>query len=165
MARTRTPRPAPQPPSGFLASAVRLPTSSRNQAGRVEGWQNQAWEYWDSVGELRYVATWIGNVMSRANLVAARKIGNSLEPQAKGPAADAMEALYGGPQGQSDMLQHIGFHLTIAGENYIVNRARNEEWDVLAAGKVTQMGGALRADFGTEGGSQPLARDDLVIRM
>src|SRR5262245_42274222 len=165
MARTRTPQPAPQPPTGFLASAVRLPTASRNKAGRVEGWQNQAWEYWDSVGELRYVATWIGNVMSRANLVAARKIGNSLEPQATGPAAEAMEVLYGGPQGQSEMLQQIGVHLTIAGENYIVNRAATDDVNILAAGKVTHMHGALRADFGTEGGSQPLSPDDLVIRM
>ncbi len=165
MARTKPPEPAPQPPTGFLASAVRLPTSSRNMAGRSEGWQNQAWEYWNQVGELRYVATWIGNVMSRANLVAARKVGNSLQPQSEGPAAEAMEALYGGPQGQSEMLQQIGVHLTIAGELYITNRATGDQWNVLASGKVTQTMGQLQADFGLEGGSQPLGPDDLVVRM
>jgi hypothetical protein len=166
MARTRPPQPAPSVPAGFLASAVRLPTSSRNMAGRVEGWQGEAWQYWDSVGELRYVATWIGNVMSRAQLVAARKVGNSLNPQNRGPAAEAMEALYGGPQGQSEMLQQIGVHLTIAGESYITNRARDDVWNVLAAGKVTELQkGRLRAHFGLEGGSTDLDPGDLVIRL
>ena len=66
MARSRPTEPAPTPPPGFLASAVRLPTATRNMAGRAEGWQDEAWAYWESVGELRYVSTWIGNVMSRA---------------------------------------------------------------------------------------------------
>ena len=164
MARSRLPE--PQVPNGFLASAVRLPTASRNMAGRAEGWQTQAWNYWETVGELRYVATWLGNVMSRARLTAARREGRMLVPQATGPAAEAMEALYGGPQGQAEMLQQIGVHLTVAGEAYVTNRARDDQWNTLASGKVTQLPGKrLRADFGTEGGATDLASGDLVIRI
>jgi len=164
MARARSAEPAA--PTGFLASAVRLPTASRNQAGRAEEWQANAWSYWESVGELRQVASWTGNVMSRARLTAAHLEGRMLVPLAKGPAADAMEALYGGPQGQSEMLQQLGVHLTVAGECYIVNRAKGDSWNVLASGKVTQQSsGKMTADFGTEGGRTPLGGDDLVVRI
>jgi hypothetical protein len=166
MARARTAEPEPQAPTGFLASAVRLPTASRNMAGRAEGWQTDAWHYWETVGELRYVSTWIGNVMSRARLTAAKRVGRMLVPESKGPAADAMDALYGGPQGQAEMIQSVGVHLTVAGEGYIVNRASGDQWNTLASGKVTQLPGKrLRADFGTEGGATPLSPSDLVIRV
>jgi hypothetical protein len=164
MARARTPEPAV--PSGFLASAVRLPTASRRQAGRAEEWQTQAWDYWERVGELRQVASWTGNVMSRARLTAAHLEGRMLVPLANGPAAEAMEALYGGPQGQSEMLQALGVHLTIAGECYVTNRSQGDQWNVLASGKVSQQPGKkLTADFGTEGGRTPMGPEDLVIRV
>jgi len=141
-------------------------------AGRSQDWQALAWQYWETVGELRYVAAWFGNVLSRANLVAAKREGRMLVPiQGEHPANDAMDALYGGPQGQAEMLQQYGIHTTIAGEEYIVNRAVNDVWATLASGKVTQMPGGspqaprLQADFGTEGGPIALTADDLVIRI
>lgn len=167
MARTRTTEPLPKPPQGFVASAVRLPNVSRNKAGRPESWQNQAWNYWETVAELRYVSTWIGNVLSRARLVPAQREGRMLTPitDGKHPAAVALDALYGGPQGQAAMMQAYGEHTTIAGEVYLVNRAEPDTWDMLAAGKVTQINDRLAADFGTEGGSTPLTAEDLVIRL
>jgi hypothetical protein len=169
MARARTQEPAA--PTGFLASAVRLPTVSRNMAGRAESWQTEAWSYWETVGELRQVATWTGNVMSRARLTAAHLEGRMLIPLSEGPAAETMESLYGGPQGQSEMLQALGVHLTVAGESYVTNRAKGDLWNTLASGKVTQQPGSktaagkLTADFGTDGGRTPLGPDDLVIRI
>lgn len=168
MARTRTIEPELKVPNGFIASAVRLPTASRNMAGRAEGWQTEAWAYWETVGELRYVSTWIGNVLSRARLTCAHREGRMLVPLADGPGAEAMEELYGGPQGQAEMLQGLGVHMTVAGEAYITNRAEGDKWNTLASGKVTQQGGKsklLRADFGLEGGAQPLGANDLVIRI
>lgn len=140
-------------------------------AGRAEPWQAKAWACWETVGELRYVSTWIGNVLSRAGLVAAKREGRMLVPLSTGPAAESMEVLYGGPQGQSEMLQALGVHLTVAGDSYVTNRAKDDAWNTLAAGKVTQLPGGgkseprLQADFGLEGGAQPLAKDDLVIRI
>jgi len=168
MAKVRQPQPAPVAPAGFVASAVRLPNSSRNMAGRPENWQGEAWRFWENVGELRYVATWIGNVLSRATLVAAKREGRLLVPISGGdsPATEAMDALYGGPQGQSQMLQLFGVHTTIAGDEYIVNRAKGDAWETLAYNKVTQLpGGVLQADFGTEAGPITLTPQDLVIRV
>lgn len=164
MARTRTVT-EPSVPSGFVASAVRLPTVSRNTAGRSEGWQNEAWNFWEQVGELRFLSTWIGNVMSRARLVAAKREGRMLVPLTDGPAVDAMDALYGGPQGQAEMVQALGVHLTVAGEAYVTNRAQGDIWNVLANGKVTQAGPRrLEARYGTENDPVRLGPQDLVMR-
>ncbi len=76
MARQRTRQ--PEAPTGFVASAVRPPADSLSQAGKQQGWQGQAWTYYDSIGEMRYLANWIGNVMSRATLHAAKSEGNEL---------------------------------------------------------------------------------------
>jgi hypothetical protein len=173
VARARVPtverQPEPIVPNGFLASAVRLPTVSRNQAGRAEGWQAEAWSYFESVPELRAVSVWVGNVMSRARLTAAHREGRMLVPVSEGPAFEAMEALYGGPQGQAEMIQQIGIHLNVAGEGYVVNRAKGDTWNTLASGKVTQLPAKtqprLKADFGTEGGATELGSSDLVIRI
>lgn len=152
------------PPNGFIASAVGLPTVSRNQAGRLESWQTQAWDAYESTGELRYPADWIGNVMSAARLHAARAEGNSLVVLDDGPAAQAIDALYAGPQGQSEMLGAFGVHLVVAGECYLCMIA--DEWHVLASGKVTQTPrGIIRADTGLEGGAVTLRRDDFVLRL
>ena len=47
-------------------------------AGKTQGWQGDAWRYYDSIGELRFVANWVGNVMSRAKLVVAKDIDGVL---------------------------------------------------------------------------------------
>lgn len=164
MARTRTVT-EPIVPSGFIASAVNLPTVSRNMAGRSEGWQGEAWNFWEQVGELRFLSTWIGNVMSRARLVAAKREGRMLMPLAEGPAVEAMDALYGGPQGQAEMIQSLGVHLTVAGEAYVTNRATGDQWNTLAAGKVTQSSPKrLEARYGTENDPVRLSPQDLVMR-
>jgi hypothetical protein len=167
MARTRQPEPAPQAPQGFVASAVRLPTISRRAAGQPQEWQARAWNYWANVGELRFTAQWIGNVLSRARLVAAKREGRMLVPiEGKDPAVEAMDALYGGPQGQSQMLSALGINMTVAGEGYIINLAKDDTWHTLATGRVTQLGPkVLQANFGVEGDPRRLTAQDLVIRL
>jgi hypothetical protein len=163
MARQRTRQ--PEPPNGFVASAVRLPTANQAQAGKPAGWQSQAWAYYDSIGELRYLANWIGNVMSRATLHAAKRDGNSLVPLTSGPAREAMDALYGGPQQQAQMIQLLGVDMTVSGEGYITARG-DDVWDVLATGAVTQdTRGNLHADFGGSQKRTAITKDDLVIRV
>ena len=166
MARQRTRQ--PEAPNGFVASAVRLPASSQGKAGTAAGWQNQAWQFFDTVGELRYVANWIGNVMSRATLHAARRDGNELVPLDSGPAREAMDALYGGPQNQAQMIQLLGTDMTVSGEGYITARtvSGEDQWDVLSTGKLTQgKNGKLTGNFGDSENRVPLTANDLVIRV
>ena len=159
----------PTPPTGFLASAVRLPTATRNSAGRNEGWQGEAWSFWESVGELRAVSVWIGNVMSRARLMAGERQGTQIVPVEDGPAAEAMHDLYGGPQGQAQMLQAFGTHLTVAGEGFLTHLDKDDAWYVLATGKVTQVGrgpnAKLLVDTGSEAGMVEMGKNDLTVRL
>jgi hypothetical protein len=169
MARARTaPVPLTAPP-GFIASAATLPVASRNEVGRRQNWQAQAWRRWEDVPELRYVSTWIGNVLSRGQLVAAKRNGQMLEPVTSGPAKDAMDALYGGLQGQAEMQRLYGLHHTVAGESYIVNLAKDDRWYTLAYDKVTQSGEGDKAELYVEINDGVKVRvnkgQDLVIRM
>lgn len=160
----KTPKPKAVPPNGFVASAVELPAPSRNKAGRLESWQSSGWDAYDTLGEVRYPADWVGNVMSGARLCAARDIDGALVVCApEHPASVAMSALYGGIQGQGEMLNHVGVHLSVAGECYIT--LFRGEWYVLACGKATQQNKIVSVDVGTEGGSQRIGPNDFVLRV
>lgn len=161
MARPRKIEPAP--PSGFVASATRLPPVRPNQVRRSDNWQEQGWGYYSSVGELRFVANWTGSVMSRAVLVAAKRDGLEYVPQTQGPAAEAMNEFYGGRDGQVEHLRAAGKHLTIAGEYYVANRAERDYWTTLAAGKVSQSGDRVYVDYG-DGKKVLKSANDLIYR-
>lgn len=166
MARQRTRH--PEPPNGFVASAVSLPASDQRLAGSNRAWQQQAWQRYDDVSELRYLANWIGNVMSRATLHAAVRVGNALVPEESGPGRDAMDALFGGIQSQPQMIQQIGTNMTVSGEAYVTAREQSgmDLWHVLSSGKVTQSGKVLYGNYGG-GTSKVELRDkkDLVVRL
>jgi hypothetical protein len=163
MARTRT-RPTPIPEhNSLIASAVRMPPVTRNAVGKTQAWQGEAWNFYDRVAELRYVANWVGNLMSRATLVAAKRVGDTLMVESSGPGADALEALYGGLQGQQQMLQQAGVHLTVSGEFYSV--MLKEQWSTLANDRVNGSSGNLTCDLG-DGGRTPIkGKQDMAIRV
>jgi len=149
--------------NSLVSSAIRMPPVSALATGKNQHWQGQAWDYYDKIGELRFVSNWVGNVMSRARLVAAQDIDGVLVVQTGGPAAAVMEAYYGGLQGQAQMLQRVGVHLTVAGECWQV-ATKDEEWHTLSYNKVSGSGGQLRADLG-DGKRYSLGASDVVMRV
>lgn len=167
MARERSK--LPTPPQGFVASAVRLPSPSRNDVGSRQGWQKQSWELYDQLAELRYPSNWIGNVMSRGVLKAAKQEGDRLHVLDQGPAFDALDELYGGPQGQSALLKSGGRDLTVGGEAFMIYRAKQDDWHTVATGSVNRKGGTktkpgiITFDVG-DGVEEKTARD-LCIRL
>lgn len=170
MARLRPALTAAAPPKGFIASAVNLPVMDRNVGGgNAKAWQRDAWMHWENLGELRYPTTWVGNVMGQAKLMAAKRDGNELVPQEKGPAREAMDELFGGPQGQVEMLQALGVHLSVAGEGFPT--FVDDKWYVLASGKVKPdavrkgVKPRVKVDIGKEGGFQYLGPKDFAIRV
>lgn len=169
MARPRKPDPTPTT-SSLVASAVSLPVVTRNRVGTGQGWQAEAWKYYDTVGELRFVANWVGNVMSRAELFPAELRQGEDKRLNSGPAADALHAYFDGEAGQAEMLRATGIHLTVAGECYHVYRAKQKRWQVLAYDKVTQQGSGtqatIRADFSDGDGKVIVGKgQDLVLRV
>lgn len=170
MARPRrTPEQAPTTTS-LVSSAVKLPTVRDGYVRRSESWQAEAWRLYDTVGELRFVANWVANLMSRATFaVVHHHIGQDHEVT-DGPIANVMADYFGTEEGQEEMLRLTGLNLTVAGECYHVYRSADKTWHVLAAGKVRQTGkgksATLKADFGDSEGPTPIKKGtDLVIRV
>lgn len=112
---------------------------------RSQGWQADAWRFFDVIGEYRQACTWPGNLLSKATLY-PEKGGKPTTDQA---AVDAMKAFFGGPDGQSDMLGKLGTHLTVAGEAYIVgfdNADATSAWEVLSSSAIQRSGAGFRID-------------------
>lgn len=151
--------------SALLASAVRLPIVKQGYiTSRTEAWQDEAARLYDVLGELRFVANWVGQVLSRAQLRAA--VGNPPEVVDGGPAADALADYFGGWQGQQEMLNETGIHFTVTGECYHVYRSSESKWRVLAYNAVRQQGNKILADFGDGEGPVELSKgSDLIIRV
>lgn len=99
--------------------------------------------------------------MSRVTLHAAKRDGNELILLTDGPAAEAMDSLYGGPQGQAQMIQQLGTDMTVSGEGYIFNRG--DEWLTLATGKVHQGAkGTVTIDTPAQKGMEKRSSDVLI---
>lgn len=101
-----------------------------------EAWQNELWDYYDIVPEFHYACTWVGNLLSRAKLL-VKENGKETRNQ---EALDALASLFGGSEGQAEMLRLLGVNFTVAGEGYIVGepgKNDKDEWTVIASTEVS----------------------------
>lgn len=106
-----------------MIAAASIGAAQVSIAKRQNAWAEQAWDYYDAIGELRYSANWLGNALSRASLYIARSPEPGGAPERindDDAANEALHALAGGAAGQSEMLKAFGVHLTIAGDCYLV---------------------------------------------
>lgn len=130
MARRRHPEPTTLSPNGLVASAARLDLTKKPAKGVLQQeWQAEAWGFYDTIGELRYAANWMGNSLSRA-LIYPADVGEDGKPSAK-PTEDprALSAAYdllGGPTTQAQILQQVGVHLTVVGDCYVIGETPEE---------------------------------------
>lgn len=155
-------------PNSLVASAAVLTGTNANVArGMVhghKGWQNEAWEYYDRIGELRFGVSWISNAMSRVNLMAAippLAAGDEPTPinlddeeltPAQRRAAEIVATIAEGPAGQGQMLAAFGLHLSIVGVAYLVveppaddpTSDRFTEWEVLSSEELRDNNGDLQ---------------------
>lgn len=137
------PRNRSQKPTGIVASGVTLAGLNRNKPPKrieTEVWQNAAWAFYDTIGEYRYACGWVGNLLSRVKITVL-KDGALTTDQV---ALDALAQLFGGPDGQREMMRLLGIHFTVAGDAYIVAEDQGEEvgdkWLVVAASEMKWTG-------------------------
>lgn len=174
------PRPLPATatrprPNSLIASAATLTAGysriNRPRQGTTD-WQNAAWHFHDTVGELRFGAHWMGNVLSRVRLRVMRTMpGTGGDEEVNdGPAAEAMEALYGGVSGQGQMLHDLGIHLFVPGEAYLIGEPPPEDdvngddtWGIYSTEEVKERGGVWIVDRGD--GERELDPEALIIRI
>lgn len=147
-------------PQTLIASARRLDLRARKNKGaniNKQGWQQRCWYYYDTIGEYYYAMNWVGNLLSRAKLIVTK---NGV-PIKSGPAAVALEELFGGAIAQAEMLRQLGVHLSVAGEGYVIGESQGsqpDKWGVFSNLRVNQSGGNYAVD-GKE------LRDPLVLQV
>lgn len=83
-------------------------------------WQRQAWDYYNTTGELHYAATYLGNGMSMARLYVAEinDEGAAIE-STTGEAVRLSRSLLGGPGQQSRILHAYGVQRMVAGQSLL----------------------------------------------
>ncbi|MFD9422291.1 MULTISPECIES: hypothetical protein [unclassified Streptomyces] len=153
-------------PGRTLTAAASRYTSRKIRGGKehkTQGWQLRAYDMYHQVPEVRFAATWIGSAMAGARLYAGtRDDDGSIDQAPKGHrAAEIVEQIAGGSDGQGNMLSAFGKHLTIPGEGWIVVRPNSEvlspyapedghDWRVLSVREVKQQAGKLVAEIDGE---------------
>ncbi|MFF5655214.1 hypothetical protein [[Kitasatospora] papulosa] len=144
----------------LTAAATRYTTKVASSRTRKpdSGWQENAWQFFDVVPEVRFAATWVGNAMSGATLFAGRRAPDGSIDRAPDDhiATDIVRQIAGGPDGQSALLGDFGPHLVVAGEGWIVVRPTTDkvtgevngyDWRVLSTNEVQQQSGKLVAEI------------------
>jgi hypothetical protein len=121
----------------ITASAVRVDLRDSRQlestARRLatETWQDDAWEYYDLIGEVKFTANMLASVLSRIRLYPALITDNSTVPSNLTSikdydariielAADALDVLSTGNGGISGLLRDAALNLFVAGECFLV---------------------------------------------
>jgi len=115
-----------------VGRSERQTTRGKEMTG--EEWQRGCWDYFDLIGEYRYAVDWVGNLLSKAKLF----VSQNGRPTQNEAAVATLDALFGGADGQSEMLRQLGIHFTVAGEAFIIGEddADEDQWGVFAATEV-----------------------------
>ncbi len=153
-------------PNGLVASAIRLTGRANGKSDKAPpktpAWYLRAWEFYDTIGEFRYAVTWVGNLLSRATL----EVWEDGKLTTNQDALDALGALFGGEEGQREMLRQLGTHMTVPGDCYIVGRDMGEgepdKWEVVAANRMKMTGVGDNAIWKLD---KETLSDPLVIRI
>lgn len=129
LADVPTGRLAPHAAQGraLVASAMPLSGPEGKQAWQASsgdaGWQNQAWYYYDAIGELRFAFNWLANAISRASLYAAEmdpETGLITGPTDDARAQAAAQAVLGGADDRPQLQSTMALQWQVSGETYVV---------------------------------------------
>lgn len=93
--------------------------TNSTQAGNTE----LAWYYYSRIPELRYTCRYVASSLSVATLYVGETDTTGGPPKRlpKGhPAIDLLEEFAGGYDGQSELLDRLGLHLTVTGDSILI---------------------------------------------
>jgi len=151
LGRQRVPDVTPPPheaPKSLVASAARIKLGnagwSKYRFGD-DGWQQEAWRFYDTIGELRFAANWIGSCCSRVRLYIAEVDKNGrIQQETENKKVSALaDTLFGNPAAKSEALRMMGINLTVAGDVYVVGRsvrdAESDEWMVMSCSELKRI--------------------------
>mgnify|MGYP006193829867 CR=1 FL=1 len=124
-------------PRPITASAVRVNLKDKREVEGIakrrlaDAWQEEGWEYYDLITEIKASANLIASVLSRINLYAAFVNDSStipsridtvegLDPEFITKVTNALYLLESGNGGTSGLLRNAALNLFVAGECYLV---------------------------------------------
>lgn len=131
-----------QGPNALVAAAARLtgPGSKSKASPKAPPWYTQAWNFYDTIGEFRYACNWVGNLLSRATL----EVWEDGKVTTNEEAIAALEAFFGGTEGQREFLRQSGTHMTVPGDYYVVGEEQAgdapDKWSVVSATRIKKVG-------------------------
>ncbi len=132
--------------ASLVASAARI----RNLEGRGwqsyrfgdTSWQTEVWRLYDVIGELRFVADWVGSACSRVRIYVAEvdKNGRIQKEVTDKKIAALSDTLFGGPTQKQEAVRLMAINLTLVGDCYIIGRGtddpESDEWFVLSCSEL-----------------------------
>lgn len=142
-------------PRPLTAAAAQIKIGDRGEAelfksrrqSASSSWQTEAWEYYDSIGEVKYAFNLVASVVSRIRLYVAVvddpaespvsvDKSNTIDPQLAAAAKRALSRLDSAYGGQSGLLKDCALNLQVTGECYLVQIPERigsglpESWDI-----------------------------------
>lgn len=129
-------------------------------------WQIEAWRLYDIVGELRFLASWIGDSVSQARMYVTKidETGEETGEVEDRTIAELAAVPLGTGAQRDDNLRLLGIDLAVAGEAWIVGEAANtpnpEGWFVLSGGQIRREGGIITVRRPLQAGGEVLRLTD-----
>lgn len=171
--RRRAAPPARTVPDTLTAAAVPVPVPESTLLPKSKPWQDEAWGYYDNLGEYNYAVTWKSSMLSRVRLIVGELVPGQDEPvRSEDPMAmDILSRLSGGVTGQAQLMSNMGVQLDIPGECFLIGETVSgiESWTVRSTDEVRAQRGVFevirentpndRMDW------RPLGADAMVIRV
>lgn len=160
--------------TSLVASAARIKMDGlgwRTFKFGDDTWQTEAWRLYDIVGELRFLANWIGSACSRVRIYVAKVDDNGRVQKevTDKKVAGLADTLFGGPPAKAEALRMLGINLTIAGDCFVVGRSTDDpssdEWYVVSTSELKRWGNNI-IQVNPDGSKEHLdPKKDLVIRV
>ncbi len=159
-------------------------TSYAKRRTAAQGWQDEAWLYFDAIGEISYAFTVVSNALSRVRLYTAHVVDPASQPvpadadnqtgQASIEILDRLNSAFGGIPG---LLRDAAMNLQVSGECLLVQRPANpfasppepESWDIRSVDEL-QIGSDGRfvimpREDGDKTSAIPLPKNAFVARI
>lgn len=136
----------------MLAAAVPIEGEAGKLAWQArsgdDGWQNQAWYFYDAVGELRFAFNWLANAVTRAVLYAAEidpETGQVTGPTDDPRAQAAAQLILGGADARPQAQSTMALHWQVTGETFVLvvpqDGGEPDRWVVVSSSGMRQQGG------------------------
>lgn len=148
-------------PRSLTAAAAQIKVNDRAEYEQFKArrnaassaWQQEAWEYYDAIGEIKYAFNLVASVVSRIRIFAAAvddpsqapvSVGESrtVDPALAAAAERALGRLNSAYGGQPGLLRDAALNLSVTGECYLVQLPAKlgsgtpESWDIRSVDEI-----------------------------